>query len=176
MLFFVLFVLVHTAFYVFACNHWEPFLRDTFIPKEQEQAASGFLHWPRETVQMFVMHLNNWWLRNDSQYWWPAAFTKSSWSLLIQHSCHDIFLTCISSYICNGLCCAHILVLCMTLFTFICLCVIEQTIEDLKESPLLSCFSSAFLPLSPDPPPVSLVPNEQQLARLTDYVAFLENW
>lgn len=31
------------------------------------------------------------------------------------------------------------------------------------------------LPLSPDPPPVSLVPNEQQLARLTDYVAFLEN-
>ncbi|KAI5107456.1 COP9 signalosome complex subunit 8 [Silurus meridionalis] len=26
-----------------------------------------------------------------------------------------------------------------------------------------------------DPPPVSLVPNEQQLARLTDYVAFLEN-
>uniref|UniRef100_A0A3Q3IUR6 COP9 signalosome complex subunit 8 n=1 Tax=Monopterus albus TaxID=43700 RepID=A0A3Q3IUR6_MONAL len=25
------------------------------------------------------------------------------------------------------------------------------------------------------PPPVSLVPNEQQLARLTDYVAFLEN-
>uniref|UniRef100_A0A3B5REG5 COP9 signalosome subunit 8 n=1 Tax=Xiphophorus maculatus TaxID=8083 RepID=A0A3B5REG5_XIPMA len=27
----------------------------------------------------------------------------------------------------------------------------------------------------PYPPPVSLVPNEQQLARLTDYVAFLEN-
>ncbi|MGH0123969.1 UNVERIFIED_CONTAM: hypothetical protein FKN15_009481 [Acipenser sinensis] len=26
-----------------------------------------------------------------------------------------------------------------------------------------------------DPPPVSMVPNEQQLARLTDYVAFLEN-
>lgn len=33
-----------------------------------------------------------------------------------------------------------------------------------------------LLSLSADPPPVSLVPNEQQLARLTDYVAFLENW
>ncbi|KAK3568958.1 hypothetical protein QTP86_021371 [Hemibagrus guttatus] len=32
-----------------------------------------------------------------------------------------------------------------------------------------------ILPQKPDPPPVSLVPNEQQLARLTDYVAFLEN-
>ncbi|XP_036829998.1 uncharacterized protein LOC110519977 isoform X2 [Oncorhynchus mykiss] len=31
------------------------------------------------------------------------------------------------------------------------------------------------MPQKPDPPPVSLVPNEQQLARLTDYVAFLEN-
>ncbi|XP_023679653.1 COP9 signalosome complex subunit 8 isoform X1 [Paramormyrops kingsleyae] len=31
------------------------------------------------------------------------------------------------------------------------------------------------IPQKPDPPPVSLVPNEQQLARLTDYVAFLEN-
>ncbi|KAM9709423.1 COP9 signalosome complex subunit 8 isoform 1-T1 [Menidia menidia] len=31
------------------------------------------------------------------------------------------------------------------------------------------------MPKKPDPPPVSLVPNEQQLARLTDYVAFLEN-
>uniref|UniRef100_A0A3P9JVG1 COP9 signalosome complex subunit 8 n=1 Tax=Oryzias latipes TaxID=8090 RepID=A0A3P9JVG1_ORYLA len=31
------------------------------------------------------------------------------------------------------------------------------------------------MPIKPDPPPVSLVPNEQQLARLTDYVAFLEN-
>lgn len=73
-LFFRCVCLVYTAFYVFACNHWEPFLRDTFIPKEQEQAASGFLHGPRETVQMSVMHLNNWRLRNDSQYWWPASF------------------------------------------------------------------------------------------------------
>uniref|UniRef100_A0A9J7YAI4 COP9 signalosome complex subunit 8 n=1 Tax=Cyprinus carpio carpio TaxID=630221 RepID=A0A9J7YAI4_CYPCA len=32
-----------------------------------------------------------------------------------------------------------------------------------------------IMPQKPDPPPVSLVPNEQQLARLTDYVAFLEN-
>ncbi|KAK6485250.1 COP9 signalosome complex subunit 8 isoform X1 [Huso huso] len=31
------------------------------------------------------------------------------------------------------------------------------------------------MPRKPDPPPVSMVPNEQQLARLTDYVAFLEN-
>ncbi|XP_061698105.1 COP9 signalosome complex subunit 8 [Syngnathoides biaculeatus] len=31
------------------------------------------------------------------------------------------------------------------------------------------------MPKKPDPPPVSSVPNEQQLARLTDYVAFLEN-
>ncbi|XP_066543489.1 COP9 signalosome complex subunit 8 isoform X2 [Amia ocellicauda] len=31
------------------------------------------------------------------------------------------------------------------------------------------------MPQKPDPPPVNLVPNEQQLARLTDYVAFLEN-
>ncbi|XP_014912462.1 COP9 signalosome complex subunit 8 isoform X2 [Poecilia latipinna] len=31
------------------------------------------------------------------------------------------------------------------------------------------------MPKKPDPPPVSVVPNEQQLARLTDYVAFLEN-
>uniref|UniRef100_A0A8C6M9M6 COP9 signalosome complex subunit 8 n=1 Tax=Nothobranchius furzeri TaxID=105023 RepID=A0A8C6M9M6_NOTFU len=31
------------------------------------------------------------------------------------------------------------------------------------------------MPKKPDPPPVALVPNEQQLARLTDYVAFLEN-
>uniref|UniRef100_A0A8C4TB74 COP9 signalosome complex subunit 8 n=1 Tax=Erpetoichthys calabaricus TaxID=27687 RepID=A0A8C4TB74_ERPCA len=31
------------------------------------------------------------------------------------------------------------------------------------------------MPKKPDPPPVSLIPNEQQLARLTDYVAFLEN-
>lgn len=42
----------------------------------------------------------------------------------------------------------------------------------LEESPS----DSASPPLSADPPPVSLVPNEQQLARLTDYVAFLENW
>ncbi|KAK1789106.1 hypothetical protein P4O66_015053 [Electrophorus voltai] len=32
-----------------------------------------------------------------------------------------------------------------------------------------------IMPQKPDPPPVTLVPNEQQLARLTDYVAFLEN-
>ncbi|XP_061774633.1 COP9 signalosome complex subunit 8 isoform X2 [Nerophis ophidion] len=31
------------------------------------------------------------------------------------------------------------------------------------------------MPKKPEPPPVSSVPNEQQLARLTDYVAFLEN-
>lgn len=36
---------------------------------------------------------------------------------------------------------------------------------DLSEPPLSSA----------DPPPVALVPNEQQLTRLTDYVAFLEN-
>lgn len=31
-----------------------------------------------------------------------------------------------------------------SLFTFVCLCVIEQIVEHLKESPLLSCFCSAF--------------------------------
>ncbi|XP_005997464.1 COP9 signalosome complex subunit 8 isoform X2 [Latimeria chalumnae] len=31
------------------------------------------------------------------------------------------------------------------------------------------------IPKKPDPLPVALIPNEQQLARLTDYVAFLEN-
>lgn len=31
------------------------------------------------------------------------------------------------------------------------------------------------IPRKPEPPPVPLIPNEQQLARLTDYVAFLEN-
>lgn len=48
----------------------------------------------------------------------------------------------------------------------------------IMRNPRLTHFSSSmslFPPLSTDPPPVSLVPNEQQLARLTDYVAFLEN-
>ncbi|XP_073409380.1 COP9 signalosome complex subunit 8-like, partial [Dendrobates tinctorius] len=31
------------------------------------------------------------------------------------------------------------------------------------------------MPKKPDSAPLSLIPNEQQLARLTDYVAFLEN-
>uniref|UniRef100_A0A8C0N6J5 CSN8/PSMD8/EIF3K domain-containing protein n=1 Tax=Canis lupus familiaris TaxID=9615 RepID=A0A8C0N6J5_CANLF len=34
---------------------------------------------------------------------------------------------------------------------------------------------NSFIPLS-EPAPVPLIPSEQQLARLTDYVAFLENW
>lgn len=33
-------------------------------------------------------------------------------------------------------------------------------------------FSAFFVESAPVPP----IPNEQQLARLTDYVAFLENW
>lgn len=32
-----------------------------------------------------------------------------------------------------------------------------------------------FIPLS-EPAPVPPIPNEQQLARLTDYVVFLKNW
>lgn len=144
MVLFTFCVLVHAAFYVLACNCWEPFLRETFIPKEQEQATSVFLHEPRETVQMSVMHLSNWWLRNYSQYWWPATFAKSGWSLLIQQLLwHFSFLCCC---ICNSLSLTHIhaFILCTSLFTFICLCVIEQVVEDLKESPLLSCFCSAF--------------------------------
>lgn len=144
MVLFTFCVLVHAAFYVLACNCWEPFLRETFIPKEQEQATSVFLHEPRETVQMSVMHLSNWWLRNYSQYWWPATFAKSGWSLLIQQLLwHFSFLCCC---ICNSLSLTHIhaFILCTSLFTFICLCVIEQIVEDLKESPLLSCFCSAF--------------------------------
>ena len=33
-----------------------------------------------------------------------------------------------------------------------------------------------FVPKKADPPPQSSVPSEQQLSRLTDFVAFLENW
>lgn len=175
MVLFAFCVLVHTAFYVFACNCWEPFLRETFIPKKQEQATSVFLHEPRETVQMSVMHLSNWWLRNYSQYWWPAAFAKSSWSLLIQQlPWHFSFLCCC---ICNSLSLAHIHVFILWhVFVYIRMSMCYRAdcrgLEGIP-SPLMFLLC---LPLSPDPPPVSLVPNEQQLARLTDYVAFLENW
>lgn len=37
---------------------------------------------------------------------------------------------------------------------------------------VLTMFSAFFV----EPAPVPPIPNEQQLARLTDYVAFLENW
>lgn len=175
MVLFVFCVLVRAAFYVFACNCWEPFLRETFIPKKQEQATSVFLHEPRETVQMSVMHLSNWWLRNYFQYWWPSAFTKSSWSVLIQQlPWHFSFLCCC---ICNSLSLAHIHAFILWhVFVYICMSMCYRAdcraLEGIP-SPLMFLFC---LPLSPDPPPVSLVPNEQQLARLTDYVAFLENW
>ncbi|CAL8326772.1 unnamed protein product [Lota lota] len=47
----------------------------------------------------------------------------------------------------------------------------------MPQKPASGTPSSHPPPLLPpaDPPPISLVPNEQQLARLTDYVAFLEN-
>jgi hypothetical protein len=47
--------------------------------------------------------------------------------------------------------------------------------HDVGELLALSLSSSSSSLPPADPPPVSLVPNEQQLARLTDYVAFLEN-
>lgn len=50
----------------------------------------------------------------------------------------------------------------------------EESPSD-STSPLFLSPLALSLSLSTDPPPVSLVPNEQQLARLTDYVAFLEN-
>lgn len=143
MLLFAFCVLEHTTFYVFACNCWEPFLRETLIPKKREQATSGFLHGPRETVQMSVMHLSNWWLRNYSQFWWPSAFPKSSWRLLIQKLPWHFSLLCCC--ICNGLSLAHIHTFIMWhVFVYIRMSMCYRADEDLKESPLLSCFCSAF--------------------------------
>lgn len=169
----VLYCRAHSFLCVCLC--WEPFLRDMFITKKQEQAASGFLHGPRETAQMSVMHLSNWWLRNYSQYWWPAALTKSSWSLSIQPLPWHFSFLCFC--ICNSLSLSHVHVFILWhVFVYIrmsmCYRADHRWFEGIP-APLMFLFC---LPLSPDPPPVSLVPNEQQLARLTDYVAFLENW
>ncbi|POI30268.1 hypothetical protein CIB84_005982 [Bambusicola thoracicus] len=53
---------------------------------------------------------------------------------------------------------------------------VEEAVKGVLEQGWQADFSTRMvMPKKPEPAPVPPIPNEQQLARLTDYVAFLEN-